>query len=110
MFLKANIYGCMAEAEIHIHTKYWKGENFDLATVHISLTIWLLTCKLQSPRIMFTYNGFKFPSLISVCLYVLGLLVDIMLSVKWLQALNIFIHADILVLVKEFVVVVINFI
>ena len=36
----------------------------------------------------------------------LGILVDTLLCVKWLARLSIFIHADILVLVSEFVVVV----
>ena len=37
----------------------------------------------------------------------LGFLVDTLFYVKWLARLSIFIHADILVLVSEFVVVVI---
>ena len=37
----------------------------------------------------------------------LGFLVDTLFCVKWLARLSIFIHADILVLVSEFVVVVI---
>ena len=59
-----------------------------------------------------SYKGFKFPSLTSVLnsAYILGLLVDIMLYVKWLQTLIILINANNVVLVKEFVVVVINFI
>ena len=40
-------------------------------------------------------------------LYFLGFLVDTLFCVKWLARLNIFIHADILVVVSEFVVVVI---
>ena len=38
----------------------------------------------------------------------LGFLVDTLFCVKWLARLSIFIHADILVLVSEFVVVVIS--
>ena len=37
----------------------------------------------------------------------LGFLVDTLFCVKWLARLSIFIHADILVLVSEFVVVVV---
>ena len=37
----------------------------------------------------------------------LGFLVDTLFCVKWLTRLSIFVHADILVLVSEFVVVVI---
>ena len=37
----------------------------------------------------------------------LGFLVDTLFCIKWLARLSIFIHADILVLVSEFVVVVI---
>ena len=37
-------------------------------------------------------------------IYVQGFLVDTLFCVKWLARLSIFIHADILVLVSEFVV------
>ena len=37
----------------------------------------------------------------------LGFLVDTLFCVKWLARLSIFIHADILILVNEFVVVVV---
>ena len=42
-------------------------------------------------------------SMLKLCL---GFLVDTLFCVKWLARLSIFIHADILVLVSEFVVVV----
>ena len=38
----------------------------------------------------------------------LGFLVDTLFCVKWLARLSIFIHADILVLVNEFVVVILS--
>ena len=43
-------------------------------------------------------------SMLKLCL---GFLIDTLFYVKWLARLRIFIHADILVLVSEFVVVVI---
>ena len=46
-------------------------------------------------------------NLISMLKLCLGFLVDILFCVKWLARLSIFIHADILVLVSEYVVVVI---
>ena len=46
-------------------------------------------------------------NLISMLKLCLGFLVDTLFCVKWLARLSIFIHADILVLVSEFVVVVI---
>ena len=44
-------------------------------------------------------------NLISMLKLCLGFLVDTLLCVKWLARLSVFIHADILVLVSEFVVV-----
>ena len=52
-----------------------------------------------------SYKSLKLSDLmLKLCL---GFLVDTLYCVKWLARLSIFIHADILVLVSEFVVVVI---
>ena len=54
------------------------------------------------------HNGIlNLPNLISMFKLCLGFYVDTIFCVKWLAKLSIFIHADILVLVSEFVVVVI---